>query len=242
MTCPTCGKSAKPGQQVCSHCGALITDLSSVKTSDLRTPDVEEFRRAVPRKLAPATPQAPHPTGPTATPTMEEEEDFGPEEMESAPEPSGTPQPAPPPWVRWISPIFFLLVFFVLQFWLRDSRRVPGDSAQPVLRQAVLCESVSGGRPINPKTVFSLREDRQVTLFGRWEGDPEDHSFVLRVYAPDGTRRTDPAVRVSAAASGGDFITEVAFALEPPMPLGQWRVELLVDLERVARLDFDLKE
>jgi hypothetical protein len=173
---------------------------------------------------------------------MEEEEDFGPEEMESAPAPSGTPQPAPPPWVRWISPIFFLLVFFVLQFWLRDARRVPGDSAQPVLRQAVLCESVSGGRAVNPKTVFSLREDRQVALFGRWEGDPENHSFVLRVYAPDGTRRTDPAVRVSAGESRRDFAAEAAFALEPSMPLGQWRVEFLVDLERVARLRFELRE
>jgi len=196
MKCPTCGKSAKQGQEVCSNCGALVADMSSLKKSNLRTPDMEELRRAVLRKLAPATPETKPPAAPTGMPTMEEaEEDFEPEAMEPTPAPSGPPQPAPPPWVRWISPIFFLLVFFVVQFWLRDSRQVPQSDSEPVLRQVVLCESVSGGRAVNPKTAFSVREDRQVVLFGRWQGDPEGHSFVLRVYAPDGTRRTDSAVR-----------------------------------------------
>jgi hypothetical protein len=241
MNCPTCGKSVRHGQQVCSYCGALIADLGSAKKSGLRTPELEKLQRAVLRKLAPATPGAGPPEMPTAAPEMEEEEEFKPEEVEPAPARSGTPQPTPPPWMRWVSPIFFLIVFFVLQFWLRNPEPVPRDTAQPVLRQAVLCESVSEGRPLGPKTAFSLRADRQVTLFGRWEGDPANHSFTLRVYAPDGTRRTDPAVRVTPEGRQG-FTTEVAFALEPSLPLGQWRVELMLDLERAARLPFELRE
>ena len=146
-----------------------------------------------------------------------------------------------PSWTRWIIPLIFFLIP-LMQFLLRNPPWARWSDSPPVLRQAVLCEEVSGIRPVNPKTVFSLRADRRVVFLGRWTGTRGEHAYSLRWYPPKGNSRMDRSVLVRSGPGGDEFTTTAALALDPTPPLGRWRVEVFLDEEIASQLRFELRE
>jgi hypothetical protein len=144
--------------------------------------------------------------------------------------------------MRWVSPLFFLIVFVAMQYWVRDTpRQQRTATSQPALVDGGICETISGGVPAGRKSVISLRSDGQVCFFAMWRGNPEEHSYSARWIAPDGRERPGPDLVLTPRGSR-EFTLSAARILEPTLPLGIWRIELFQDEEPVARYNFRLIE
>ena len=161
-----------------------------------------------------------------------------PEAESRVPAPQRRPQPSL--LFRLLLPLIFLLIpLFNYLFW--DSPANPWSRQQPELEQAVFCEGIRDGLPVNTKSVFSLRNDRQVVFHGRWRGSRTAHTFSLRWFTPEGNPyKTTAALRY--ALGRDEFSTHTALPLEAGMSLGEWRVEVSSDQKVVARLSFQLQE
>jgi hypothetical protein len=253
MKCPTCGESIKKGQAVCSFCGALAspeTPQPTLRQSGMQPP-------ALPRASSPPAPPQPAAFEEIRPATMEEigedqqpwpEVGFPsdlpvPESRPAAPasSPMGAGRRTPPAWTRLIAPLFYVLVFLALQFWMRDTQREDAGRP-PVLQTAGTCEQVVNGQPTRPKSVFSKREDRQVVFFSTWRGSPAEHQYAVRWRSPDGaTINASPAPTVTSA-SGREFTVEAKLPIEPSRATGLWRAEVLQDSKTMATSSFELAD
>ena len=179
----------------------------------------------------------------TAEPEAIEEEESAP-----APAPPTAPSPAPerpkiPALFRILFPLLFILIP-LLNFFLRELPFRSGSTERPVLQQVLFYESILEGRPVNPQTVFSLRQHRRVVLYARWSGSRERHSYSFRWYTPEGTLQPASAsvTRVQLGQGEREFSTYAILPLEPGMPLGRWQAEIAVDQSVQARPSFELRE
>ena len=240
MKCPTCGKPVKRGQATCPFCGALAGGATltspAAKPSDFHPPSFEE------KKAQPGG-------GPEASqqewPTFETMEEQSPPVAEpSTPGKAPPARPAPPAWVRLISPLFFILIALAMQYWVRNSNNSADD--QPVLRDAGFSASVpsaqDAGQTVSRKSVFSIKNDRQVVFFSTWSGAPAGHSYSVVWHSPDGGTRRSSQVFTRAQSAGQQFSYIASLMLGPALPLGQWRVDLSQDREVVSRYTFQLQE
>ncbi|MBI3933656.1 MAG: hypothetical protein HY316_03130 [Acidobacteria bacterium] len=242
MKCPTCGKGLKKGQAVCAFCGALAGEpgskASATKPGDFHPPSFEEKKTPPVREIATEEHEWP------AFETMEEESH--PERAPDTPEQSAPAHPKPPAWVRLISPLFFILVFLVTQFWLRDSEPPRSADSQPVLRQAGFSENIpdiqGAGQPASRKTVFSRQENRQIIFFSTWNGSPSGHKYSVVWHSPDGATHRSSQVSAKSLSGGRQFSVIATLLLEPSLPVGQWRVEVSQDGREAGRYTFQLTE
>jgi len=167
MKCPTCGKTVNKGQPVCAFCGAMTGGPAAIpsatQSGEFHPPSFEQKK---PPRVGEPGPEA---QDRPILETPEGAEEF-PELAPDAPQESESPQPKPPAWVRYVSPLFFVVLFLVTQFWLRDSdRSSPPGSEQtaesgPTLRQGTFAAEIPDGRTAETRTVFSLRDDRQIVF------------------------------------------------------------------------------
>lgn len=231
MQCPTCGKRIQKNQSVCPYCGALVRSTPLAPLEKKTTPGVE--------------PEATKERWLIAEEKVEQEETLEElEEMPSVPSPqpsSQSPHPRPPSLFRFLLPLLFLLIPLLNILWNSSLR--PWSRQTPVLRQALLCEEIRNGRPLNPKEVFSLREDRQAVLYALWSGGArERHSYSLRWHLPDG--KVQPVSTTVARYRPGreEFYAYAILLLRPGMSLGKWRVEIVLDQSVQAQLSFELRE
>lgn len=233
MRCPTCSKRIGKDEQVCSYCGGLVAVPASQEEPASGPPVLKEG-------------ESPWETvfGPRQVMESEVEEA---EEPASAPPPeAGSPPPSPPArpqlplLFRLLLPLIFLLIpLFNFLFW--DSPANPWARPKPVLQQAVLCEGIRQDLPVNPKSVFSLRRDRQIAFYSRWSGSRAAHAFSLRWFTPEGNlHKTTALLRYRLGKE--EFSSYAALPLEAGMSLGEWRVEVSSDQQFVARLRFQLQE
>ena len=229
MQCLTCGKRVPKNQAVCSYCGALVE--SAV---------LPPFWQEDPFRIEPRTPQG---RGVSPEGTAEEERKL--EELDEAPPvPSPpsleSPRSRPPSWIRVLIPLIFILIPVLSVLW--DSSFRLGSVQPPALRQALLCEGIRNGRPVNPKEVFSLREDRQVVLYSLWSGARGSHAYLLRWYSPDGKVQpvSTPLTRYQPGQE--EFQAYTILPLGLGMALGKWRVEVFLDDGVQAQLHFELQE
>jgi hypothetical protein len=164
-----------------------------------------------------------------------------------APAEEAAPRPKPPAWVRFISPLFFVVLFLVTQFWLRDSGRprrdLPGGSgaSQPTLREGGFTGEIPEGRMVETRTVFSLENDRQIVFVSTWSGSPGGHSYSVEWYSPDGGAHSYSDVAPSAAPGGEGFLIIATMDLDASLSLGEWRAEVSQDEEIVSRYAFRLE-
>ncbi|MBI1955057.1 MAG: hypothetical protein HYS38_01540 [Acidobacteria bacterium] len=229
MQCPTCGKRVPKGQAVCPYCGALVESAALIP-----------FGQEDPFRMEPQTPQV---RGVSPEGTAEEERKL--EELdESPPVPSPPssehPRPRPPSWIRLLIPLIFILIPVLNILW--DSSFRLGSVQPPVFRQALFCEGIRNGRPVNPKEVFSLREDRQVVLYSLWSGARGSHAYLLRWYSPDGKVQPVSTPLTRYQPGQDEFQAYTILPLRPGMALGKWRVEVLLDDRIQAQLSFELRE
>ena len=242
MKCPTCGKAVRKGEPVCSNCGAMAPGaapaVSASRSQEFQLPSLKELKKSPQREPGPA----PEERGWPALDTLEEEE------TPHAPAEEAAPRPKPPAWVRFISPLFFVVLFLVTQFWLRDSgrpNREAGEGAeasQPTLRQGGFTGEIPEGRMVETRTVFSLESDRQIVFVSTWRGSPDSHSYSVEWYSPDGTAHSYSDVTPRAAPGGDGFSIIATMDLETSLPLGEWRAEVSQDEEIVSRYAFRLNE
>ncbi len=150
-------------------------------------------------------------------------------------------RPSTPGWWRYLVPLIFVLAP-LLSYLLRNLPFGIGLRPEPILRQVILCEGVARGLPVNPKTVFSLRQDRRVVLYGRWNGTRGGHELTLRWYQPNGTLQPIPITVMGYQAGQRGFANFGALPLASGMPAGRWHVELLLNGKRRARSSFELRE
>ena len=240
MKCPTCGKPVKRGQATCPFCGAMAGEATpksaAAKPSDFHPPSFEEKK---------AQPGGGPEAGQQEWPTFETMEEQSPPVAEpSTPGKAPPARPAPPPWVRLISPLFFILVALAMQYWVRNSDS-PADS-QPTLRDAGFSSSVpnaqDAGQPVSRKINFSLKDDRQVVFFSTWSGAPAGHSYSVVWNSPDGGTRRSSQTFTRAQSGGRQFSYIASLMLGPSLPLGQWRADVSQDREVVSRYTFQLQE
>jgi hypothetical protein len=171
-----------------------------------------------------------------------------PELEANAPQEAEAPPPKPPAWVRFISPLFFLALFLVTQYWLRDSERPQPDrperaaESQPTLRQGAFAGELPQGRAVATRTVFSLQGDRQIVFISSWRGSPRGHSYEVEWHAPDGAAHPSSNVVANTAPGGEGFSVIATLELNAALPLGEWRVEVSQDEEIVSRFAFRLNE
>ena len=197
----------------------------------------EEQRTEMPGRAVP--PVEPMP------PDLEEfeEEEVAPEKGPSKAPPPPTPQPRLPAFLRILFPLLFVLIP-LLNLLFRDSPFRSRPDERPVLQQALFCENIAEGRPVNPKTVFSLGQHQRVVLYTRWSGSGGMHSFSIRWYTPYG--RLQPAssreTRFQFGPGYETFFTDAVLPLNAGMPLGRWRVEIEVDRVVQDRRSFELRE
>src|ERR1035437_7234611 len=104
--CPTCGQLARKGQETCTRCGAMLTEISFSTAPHAAT---EEPRKSVPKLGR----WDMHPTGPVFEAAQEPGEADAPTgEAVPSSEPPETQEPAPPrrpPWIR----VLIILAFFL---------------------------------------------------------------------------------------------------------------------------------
>ncbi|MBI4463080.1 MAG: DUF2914 domain-containing protein [Acidobacteria bacterium] len=230
MRCPTCNKRVGKGEPVCPYCGGMVAGLAvrEEPLSGLSAQDQGE---------APGEPLFRQPEERES----EEEEDWTSVPQQPEVE-SPVPSPPPPPSLlfRLLLPLIFLLIpLFNFLFW--DSPINPWSRTEPVLEQSVFCEGIQQGLPVNPKTVFSLRQDPQVVFYSRWGGSRRTHTFLLRWFTPEGNLyKTTAMLRFQLGRE--EFSTYTALPLEVGMSLGDWRVEVVSDQKVVGRLTFRLQE
>jgi hypothetical protein len=176
--------------------------------------------------------------------TGEEEIWQGEEPVPTTPARPAPPPAAPRPWYFSVLRLLFPLIFFavpLLNLLFRNSPFGSDQNPAPVLRRAVFCTSVSNGRPVQPKTNFSIREDRRVVLFTAWKGSAKDHRFSIRWYTPRGEPYpATPSIRFQPGDQ--EFLGDASLLLEERMPLGRWRAEIAVDERTVNRSSFELRE
>ena len=238
MRCPTCNKPVRKGQEVCSYCGAMVTESAAapsvIITPGEHGPAFGEFQSPAAEPAPAAKPRWPlGPAPPSEAP-----------EAESQPAgPKAQRLPAPPPWTRWVPSLFFLLVFFALQYWLRNSPQPSQRSAsQPTLTDGGFSEAISDGSPRVVKREFSIRQEGQVVFFAIWRGDRTGHTYSVRWVAPDGTQRRAGPLTIGSPGEPGTFLVSATLILDPSMPLGMWRAELFQDRTFIARYAFELRE
>jgi hypothetical protein len=243
----------KNGQTICSYCGALADAGSSrptVRPSGLQPP-------AFPSSTPPPVPTKPTVFEDIRPAKVEEIDDQIGERREAWPDaespmgmpapriPSGEPQPPttalpkPPGWVRLVTPIFYVLIFLALQYWMRNSQRENADHA-PALQTSAICERVEKGQPIGPKSVFSKGEDRQVTFVSTWSGDHEGHRYEIAWHSPDSaTLSASPAI-TPTSPSHDEFTVAATLPLGPSLATGLWRVTISQDGHDVGASSFQL--
>lgn len=241
MKCPTCGKAVKKGQSVCTVCGALADEptpkSSAAKPGEFHPPSLEEKKRPAVGELAAEEHEW--------LPFEPMRDESHPELPADWPERSAPARPTPPAWVRFIAPLFFVLVFLATQFWLRDSELSrpprPADS-QPVLRQAEFAGDVPHGRTTESRTIFSLQDDQQIVFISRWGGSPRGHSYAVEWHSPGGATYPSQNVRANTAPEGGGFSVIATLGLDAALPLGEWHVEVSQDEKVVSQYTFRLEE
>ena len=240
MRCPTCGKSVSNQQEVCSFCGALVkaTPVSFQQAGPARGPTYGEGAAA--REFS-----SPAPDFETIEETIESpSEKVPPVQPIPAPTPR-TPQPTPrtaiPSLLRLLVVLAFLLVP-LFNFLLRNSPFSRQPTSQPILRQALFCDDVLQGLPLNPKNVFSLGRDSQIMLYSRWSGSRRGHTLSLRWLTPLGSVYRSPAAAMRYEVVNGGFSASGILPLQAGMPLGQWKVEMIMDRQLRAELSFQLRE
>jgi hypothetical protein len=248
--CPTCGQWARKGQETCSHCGAMLTEISF---STAPHAAAEE-----PRKSAPKLGRWDmHPTGPVfeAAPVFEATEEAGEAdaatgEAHPSSEPPETPEPAPPrrpPWIRVLIILAFFL-FPVISSFLRNWSSFRQPTAPPVLREVVIAESLTEGAPLHPRTSFSLRRDREIAFSSSWTGPSEGHKFALLWMEPQRGVTTERAARNGSAvvlrreSEGEAFSVSGRLPLDSAMPEGEWEVRLLLDGQLRGSAKFKVQE
>ncbi|MBI4442892.1 MAG: hypothetical protein HY649_05905 [Acidobacteria bacterium] len=241
MRCPTCGKKIGRGELACSYCGAMAsTDAWQKK------PAAEPAAQGAKESSWEAILQQLGQPREQQSEAAEAEEEAAetesawplPEAESRVPAPQRRPQPSL--LFRLLLPLIFLLIpLFNYLFW--DSPANPWSNQKPELEQALFCEGIRDGLPVNAKSVFSLQNDRQVVFHGRWRGSRMAHTFSLRWFTPEGNPyKTTAALRY--ALGRDEFSTHTALPLEAGMSLGEWRAEVSSDQEVVARLTFQLQE
>ena len=245
MKCPTCGKTVNKDQPVCAFCGAMTGGPAAIpsatQSGEFHPPSFEQKK---PPRVGEPGPEA---QDRPVLETPEGAEEF-PELAPDAPQESESPQPKPPAWVRFVSPLFFVVLFLVTQFWLRDSdRSSPPGSEQtaesgPTLRQGTFAAEIPDGRAAETRTVFSLRDDRQIVFVSSWRGSPRGHSYEVEWHSPDGAAHPSSNVVASTAPGGEGFSVIATLEMTPALPLGEWRVEVSQDEEIVSRFAFRLNE
>lgn len=239
--CPTCGQWARKGQETCSRCGAMLTEISF---STAPHAAMEE-----PRKSAPQLGRWDmHPTGPV----FEVEDETGNTDAPpgEAPPPSETPEPAParrPPWIRVLLILAFFL-FPVISSFLRNWSSFRQQTEPPVVREVVISQSVVEGEPPRPQTRFSLQRDKEVAIVSRWTGSNDGHEFVVVWMEPQSGGPGNATVRQRSAAllrrekDGAAFSVSGTLPLTADMPAGVWVVGLLMDGETRASTKFVLEK
>ena len=160
--------------------------------------------------------------------------------------PPKTAPPAPPKLsglLRLLFPLLFILIP-LLNFLLRDTPFRLGTEERPVLQQALFCENIAEGRPVNPKTVFSLRQHQRVVLYTRWSGSRGSHSYTFRWYTPEGNLlpASSSVTRFQFGQGKDSFSTYAFLPLNAGMPRGRWRVAIEVDQVVQSQPSFELRE
>ena len=241
MKCPTCGKAVKKGQAVCTVCGAMTggptPKSSAAKPSEFHPPSIEEKKFPTVGDRAAEEHERP--------PLEPMEDASHPELSPDTPEQSAPARPTPPAWVRFISPLFFILVFLATQFWLRDSepsRSPRPEDSQPVLRQAEFAGDVPDGQAVETRTTFSLQDDQQIVFISTWGGSPRGHSYAVEWYSPGGATHPSSNVLANTAPEGGGFSVIATLELDASLPLGEWHVEVSQDGKVVSQYIFRLKQ
>lgn len=247
MKCPTCKKTVRRGQTVCAFCGALVGEPPPpsyvTKQDTFQAPTFERQRGPVVRE--PAMEES---DWPVFGPMVEGERESPAEPGEEPGTPSAPARPTPPAWVRLISPIFFILVFVVAQYWLRESEQSrPSRSeqpaeTQPVLRQGGFVSELPEGHTVQPRTVFSRQDDPRIIFISTWRGSPRGHSYDVEWQSPAGTTRPSASVQASTQPGGRGFSVIATLNLDSSLPAGLWRVEVSQDNRVVSRYSFQLKE
>ncbi len=237
MQCPTCGKTFRKGQEVCSHCGALLTNSSLADPRRAVTVFSPEAAHRQPQE-----PVLPEEWGEPAV--AEEEEHPFPDPEWSADAPTEPPPAAGPKtssWWRLLTVLAFFLIPLV-NYFLRDGRIGSEPGEAPTVQQLAFCEDIQQGRPVNPKEVFSLQEDTRVVAFGIWKGARGEHNYSLQWYTPDG-RLFPAAATVTRHQPGAEeFFTYGILPLRSDLPLGKWQVEAVMDRRVQTRSGFELRE
>ena len=251
MKCPTCGKWLKKGQAICPYCGALADAGSSqptIRQSGLQPP-------AFPSATPPAVPTKPTVFEDIRPAKVEEIDDEIGERREAWPDaesplgmpappistrqplPPTTARPKPPGWVRLVAPIFYVLIFLALQFWMRNSRRESADRT-PKVHATALC----AGSCDNPKSVFSKKEDIQVVFLSTWTGEKDGHRFEIVWHSPDNKNLPGTPEFGPSTSDDADFVVTARLPIGPSLPIGLWRTEISLDGRRAAAMSFQLVE
>jgi len=236
------------GEAVCSYCGAMAPAPTEEGRGFFSAviPAQPEPKPSEPKKTRPLFPsEAGFPAHPAEADFPELE---GAELEEAArgeaPPPAGERQPPPRPSVptllRFLAPLLFLLIPLA-NFLLRDSS-LTLPFQKPSLREAIVCESVRDGLPVNPKDVFSLSKDRQIVLYTLWRGRPGSYSYAARWHPPQGRAESLPETTLQYQAGRRGFAAYGALPLEPAMEQGPWRVEIYLDGEALESVRFELRE
>ena len=243
MRCPTCGHGVRKEQEVCTYCGAFLQDAHLAEGKGEVIFSGDEQRPAMPGKAEhPVEPAEPLPP---ELEEFEEEEEVAPEEgrFKKPPPPPPPPQPKLPGWLRILFPLLFILIP-LLNCRFRGSVPSSRPDEKPVLQQALFCENIAEGRPVNPTAVFSLGQHQRVVLYTRWSGTGGTHSFSFRWYTPEG--RLQPAssreTQFQFGRGNETFSTSAVLPLREGMLLGRWRVEIAVDGAAQERPSFELRE
>ncbi len=239
--CPTCGQLARKGQETCSRCGAMLTEISFSTAPHVATEE--------PRKSAPKLGRWDmHPTGPVFEAAEEPGEADAPTgEAVPSSEPPETAPPRRPPWIRVLIILAFFL-FPVISSFLRNWSSFKQQTAQPVLREVVIAESVVEGAPLRPRTRFSLLQDREIAFSSKWTGPSEGHEFVLVWMEPQREGTTDRAARNGSAVAlrrekdGEAFSVSGGLPLDSAMPEGEWEVRLLLDGQLRGSAKFEVQK
>ena len=244
MRCPTCGKQVAGKQDICSFCGAMV-----------RT-DTPAFEEGGPGFGGAAKSfedgQTTAPSAEFSNPETIFESGEAPAQDATIPrnlappptnQPPATPRAAAPSIIR----IILVLAFFVIPLinsLVRNFTSSTSTTSAPVVREVIFCEDVRQGLPVNPKTVFSLGRDRQVVLYSRWTGSRGNHAVLLRWYIPQvqGTPLLSPIAQMRYEEGRGGFSASGFLPLQPGMPLGTWKVEVLLDGQVRAGTNFQLRE
>jgi hypothetical protein len=207
----------------------------------IAAPDLPRATQAQPRLELPSDPHLPSP------PSLEELEDLEPEE-EPAPRRANVPPPPPPPpppKYAGLLRILFPLIFILIPLFNLLVRNSPfASDAKPVLQETQFFENFSDGRFSDPQTVFSVSRHERVVLVARWSGSRGRHEYVFRWHTPDGKvlPMNSSVTRFQFGGEDDVFSTYALLPLKPDLPLGTWRVEVIVDGEVLAQPTFELRE